>query len=51
MILNSVSQKIIILHKINKKKNIYFKQKCQASEKYVHLYALVGLQIVFKCLI
>ncbi len=35
---NSVSQKITILHKINKK--VYFKQKCQASEKYVHLYAL-----------
>ncbi len=35
---NSVSQKIRILHKINKK--VYFKQKCQASEKYVHFYAL-----------
>ncbi len=35
---NSVSQKIRLLHKINKKG--YFKQKCQASEKYVHLYAL-----------
>ncbi len=36
---NSVSQKIWILHKINKKKK-NFKQKCQASEKYVHFYAL-----------
>ncbi len=36
---NSVSQKIVILHKINKKKG-YFKQKFQASEKYVHVYAL-----------
>ncbi len=35
---NSVSQKIRILHKINKK--WYFKQKFQASEKYVHFYAL-----------
>ncbi len=35
---SSVSHKIIILHKINKKG--YFKQKCQASEKYVHFYAL-----------
>ncbi len=35
---NSVSQKIWILHKINKKR--YFKQKYQASEKYVYLYAL-----------
>ncbi len=35
---NSVSQKIRILHKINKKG--YFKQKYQASEKYVHFYAL-----------
>ncbi len=35
---NSVFQKIRILHKINKKG--YFKQKCQASEKYVHFYAL-----------
>ncbi len=34
---NLVSQKIWILHKINKK--AYFKQKCQASEKYV-FYAL-----------
>ncbi len=34
---NSVSQKIRILHKINKK-NIL--NKCQASEKYVHFYAL-----------
>ncbi len=33
-----MSQKTIISHKINKKG--YFKQKCQASEKYVHLYAL-----------
>ncbi len=32
---NSVSQKIRILHKINKKG--YFKQKCQASEKYEHV--------------
>ncbi len=36
--LNSVSQKIIILHKINKIG--YYKQKCQASEKYVHFYVL-----------
>ncbi len=35
---NYVSQKIRILHKINKK--VYFKQKCQASEKYVNFYAL-----------
>ncbi len=35
---NSESQEIRILHKINKKG--YFKQKCQASEKYVHFYAL-----------
>ncbi len=35
---NSVSQKIRILYNINKKG--YFKQKCQASEKYVHFYAL-----------
>ncbi len=35
---NSVSQKIWILHKINKKG--YFKQKWQASENYVNLYAL-----------
>ncbi len=35
---NSVSQKIRILHKINKKG--YFKQKCQASEKNVFFYAL-----------
>ncbi len=28
----------LILHKINKKG--YFKQKCQASEKYAHFYAL-----------
>ncbi len=35
---NSLSQKILILHKINKKG--YFKQKCQASEKYVHFFAL-----------
>ncbi len=34
---NSMSQKIRILHEINKKG--YFKQKCQASEKYVHLNA------------
>ncbi len=33
-----MSPKIWILHKINKKG--YFKQKCQASEKYVHFYAL-----------
>ncbi len=32
---NAVSQKIRILHKINKKG--HFKQKCQASEKYVNL--------------
>ncbi len=35
---NSVSQKIRILHKINKKG--YSKQKCQASEKHVNFYAL-----------
>ncbi len=35
---NAVSQKIWILHNINKKG--YFKQKYQASEKYVHFYAL-----------
>ncbi len=35
---NLISQKIRILHKINKKG--YFKQKCQASEKYVLFYAL-----------
>ncbi len=35
---NSVSQKIRILHKINKKG--YFNQKFQASEKYVNFYAL-----------
>ncbi len=35
---NSVSQKIRILYKINKKG--YFKPKCQASEKCVHFYAL-----------
>ncbi len=35
---NSVSHKIRILHMINKKG--YFKQKCQASEKYVDFYAL-----------
>ncbi len=35
---NSVSQNIWILQKINKKG--YFKQKCQASEKFVHFYAL-----------
>ncbi len=35
---NSVSRKIWILHKINKK--LYFKHKFQASEKYVHFYAL-----------
>ncbi len=33
-----MSQKIRILQKIIKKG--YFKQKCQASEKYVHFYAL-----------
>ncbi len=40
---NLVSQRIRILYKINKKG--YFKQKCQASNKYVHFYAtqyLVG---------
>ncbi len=38
---NSVSQKIWILHKINKK--WYFKQKCQASEKYVHyMHSILG---------
>ncbi len=36
---NSVYQKIRILHKINTKK-LYFKQTYQASEKYVHFYAL-----------
>ncbi len=35
---NSVSQKIWIFHKINKKG--YFKQKCQASEKYFNFYLL-----------
>ncbi len=35
---NSVSQIIWILHKINKKE--YCKQKCLASEKYVHFHAL-----------
>ncbi len=35
---NSVSQKIWILHKINKKG--YFKHKYQVSEKYVHFYAI-----------
>ncbi len=35
---NSVSMKITILHKINKKG--YFKQKGQASKKYVDFYAL-----------
>ncbi len=35
---NSVSQTIRILHEINKKR--YFKQKCQASENYVHFYGL-----------
>ncbi len=36
---SSVSQKIRILQKINKTKHV-FKQKCQASEKYVHFHAL-----------
>ncbi len=48
---NSVSQKIRILHKINKKG--YFKQKCQASEKYVHFYALntwLGLLCMNYCI-
>ncbi len=35
---NSVSQKIRILHKINKKG--YFNQKCQVSEIHVHFYVL-----------
>ncbi len=35
---NAVSQKIWILHNINKKG--HFKQKYQASEKYVNFYAL-----------
>ncbi len=35
---NSVSYKNRILHNIDKKG--YFKQKCQASEKYVHFYLL-----------
>ncbi len=35
---NSVSHKILILHKINKKG--VFQQICQASEKYVNFYAL-----------
>ncbi len=35
---NFVSRKIWILHKINKKG--YYKQKWQASEKYLHFYAL-----------
>ncbi len=38
---NSVSQKIRILHKINKKG--YFKQKCQASEKMlISLHSILG---------
>ncbi len=38
---NSVSQKIRILHKINKK--WYFIPKCQASEKYViSMYSILG---------
>ncbi|MEQ2289599.1 hypothetical protein AMECASPLE_034763 [Ameca splendens] len=32
-----MSQKIILLHKV---KIRYFKQKCQASEKYLYFYAL-----------
>ncbi len=48
---NSVSQKIRILHKINKK--LYLKHKCQASEKYVHFYALntwLGLLCMNYCI-
>ncbi len=37
---NSVSQKIVILHKINKK--WYFKQKCQASEKFISMHSIRG---------
>ncbi len=36
---NHKNVNIRILHKINNKKG-YFKQKCQASEKYVRFYAL-----------
>ncbi len=35
---NSVSRKILMLTKINKK--VYLKKKCQASEKYFHFYEL-----------
>ncbi len=48
---NSVSQKIWILHTINKK--WYYKQKCQASEMYVHFYALntwLGLFCMNYCI-
>ncbi len=48
---NSVSQKIRILHKINNK--WFFKQKCQASEKYVHFYVLntlLGLLCMNYCI-
>ncbi len=50
---NSVSQKIRIIHKINEKG--YFKQKCQASERYVNFYALntwLGLlfhKLLYQC--
>ncbi len=44
--LNSVSQKIRILHKINKKG--YFKQKCQASEKYTILPKVLGHPLLMK---
>ncbi len=37
---NEVPRKIRILHKINKK--WYFKQKCQASEKYVSMHSILG---------
>ncbi len=48
---NVVSQEIRILHKNNKKG--YFKQKCQASVKYVHFYALntwLGLFCMNYCI-
>ncbi len=45
---NSVSQKIIILHKINKKG--YFKQKCQASEKSLNTwFDLLVHELLHQC--
>lgn len=38
---NSVTQKIRILHKVNKKGHL--KHKCQASEKYVQEYVFTQL--------